>query len=131
MAVTAHSPGPSSPSAEDDLASLIEGLEGDLALIRDVAAQIGNIANQTNLLALNATIEAVRAGDAGKGFAVVASEVKSLSVNTKSATDQITEVTESVAGRVAKVKQAVRIQHGQSTGGAQILGSPEEPATTG
>lgn len=105
MAVTARRSAAS--STEEDMASLIEGLEGDLALIRDVASQIGNIANQTNLLALNATIEAARAGDAGKGFAVVASEVKSLSVNTKSATDQITEVTASVADRVTKVKQVM------------------------
>ncbi|NQW12308.1 MAG: chemotaxis protein [Alphaproteobacteria bacterium] len=107
MTATARAPVAFSSSSNDDVANLIEGLEGDLALIRDVAAKIGKIASQTNLLALNATIEAARAGEAGKGFAVVASEVKSLSVNTKSATDQISDVIASVTDRVARVKQAL------------------------
>ncbi|MEJ2434532.1 MAG: methyl-accepting chemotaxis protein, partial [Pseudolabrys sp.] len=50
---------------------------------------IRNIAGQTNLLALNATIKAARAGEAGKGFAVVAAEVKSLAVQTATATEEI------------------------------------------
>ena len=58
--------------------------------IGDVVKLIGDIAGQTNLLALNATIEAARAGDAGRGFAVVASEVKSLTVQTAKATEEIT-----------------------------------------
>ncbi|MEJ2625989.1 MAG: methyl-accepting chemotaxis protein, partial [Pseudolabrys sp.] len=57
--------------------------------IGDVVDMIRDIAGQTNLLALNATIEAARAGDAGRGFAVVAQEVKSLAVQTASATEKI------------------------------------------
>ncbi len=57
--------------------------------IDDVIKLIQNVAGQTNLLALNATIEASRAGEAGRGFAVVASEVKSLSVQTAKATEEI------------------------------------------
>ncbi len=59
--------------------------------IGEVVSFINTIASQTNLLALNATIEAARAGEAGKGFAVVASEVKTLSLQTRQATDQIGE----------------------------------------
>src|SRR3546814_3131553 len=72
--------------------SVITDLEADLNLIRDVARRIDQIAGQTNLPALNATIEAARAGDAGRGFAVVAGEVKTLSGNTKEATDQFAKV---------------------------------------
>jgi methyl-accepting chemotaxis protein len=67
--------------------------------IGDVVKLIQQIAGQTNLLALNATIEAARAGEHGRGFAVVASEVKSLAVQTASATNEI-------AGHIMAVQTA-------------------------
>src|SRR3954470_20082294 len=67
----------------------VDGLKASPAEITNVVSLISAIAKQTNMLALNATIEAVRAGDAGRGFAVVASEVKSLSLATQEATEEI------------------------------------------
>jgi NO-binding membrane sensor protein with MHYT domain/methyl-accepting chemotaxis protein len=85
----------------------IMSLADSASKIGDVIKLIQNIAAQTNLLALNATIEAARAGAAGRGFSVVAAEVKSLSVQTAKATNdiagQIGSVQESVRGAVAAI----------------------------
>ena len=105
-------------TAIENTQSVITDLEADLNLIRDVARRIDQIAGQTNLLALNATIEAARAGDAGRGFAVVAGEVKTLSGNTKEATDQIAKVIATVEKRIETLKrtlsEADRFDHTRS-----------------
>jgi len=68
---------------------------------------IEGIAQQTNLLALNATIEAARAGEAGKGFAVVASEVKTLSGQTRTATEDISKLIEGLQTVVSRLFSSV------------------------
>jgi methyl-accepting chemotaxis protein len=70
----------------NELIGMLSRATGEIA---DIVDTIAAVASQTNLLALNATIEAARAGAAGRGFAVVASEVKSLSVETAKAAQDI------------------------------------------
>jgi NO-binding membrane sensor protein with MHYT domain/methyl-accepting chemotaxis protein len=84
-------------ATNDEIGGLVKAAQ----TIGDVVKLIHSVAGQTNLLALNATIEAARAGEAGRGFAVVASEVKSLAIQTASATDQI-------AAQIAAVQASTR-----------------------
>jgi methyl-accepting chemotaxis protein len=91
-------------ATDDEIAGLATGAQK----IGDVVKLIRDIAGQTNLLALNATIEAARAGEAGRGFAVVASEVKSLAVQTASATEEIANHILAVQNSTSSAVEAIR-----------------------
>lgn len=93
----AHSTGLASQRVTDAAAlagearELVSALGDSTHAIGAIVSTISDVARQTNLLALNATIEAARAGAAGRGFAVVAAEVKTLSVETSAAAQDIRE----------------------------------------
>ncbi|MEM7653960.1 MAG: methyl-accepting chemotaxis protein, partial [Pseudomonadota bacterium] len=91
----------------EGLSKAIHDLDTEVTEIGTVITMITDIAEQTNLLALNATIESARAGEAGKGFAVVAGEVKSLSGQTHSATDEISNKIKAIQDRVHTMVQGV------------------------
>src|SRR4051812_2193461 len=84
--------------------------------IAGIVDTISAVARQTNLLALNATIEAARAGAAGRGFAVVAGEVKSLSVETSNAANdirsRIARLRESAGSSIKAVEQVMAVIQG-------------------
>ena len=94
-----------------------ENLKERSESVREITNMILNISAQTNLLALNASIEAARAGEAGKGFAVVADEIRQLAEQTKSATEQITDILDKLAvdanDVVIKVDESVAISNAE------------------
>ncbi|MBO5336709.1 MAG: HAMP domain-containing protein [Lachnospiraceae bacterium] len=68
--------------------------------VKQIAEEIGTIANQTRMLSLNAQIEAARAGTMGAGFAVVATEVGKLSDEIDSAVTEINSINSQVQSAV-------------------------------
>lgn len=85
-----------------EAAGILTTLEAAASEISQIVGTIDVVARQTNLLALNATIEAARAGEAGRGFGVVAQEVKSLSIETKHAVNDI-------RSRIERLEQTTRL----------------------
>lgn len=86
---------------EELTAAVKESNKADkISLLTD---DILSIASQTNLLALNASIEAARAGEAGRGFAVVADEIRQLADSSKTAANNIQEISSDVVKAVHKL----------------------------
>ncbi len=75
-----------------DMISAITSISESSQKILSMIKTIDQIAAQTKLLALNATIEANRAGEHGKAFAVVAQEVRDLSVHSKEAAKETSDL---------------------------------------
>lgn len=92
-----------SETAGQEVKSSLVLLQENTASMKQIVSMISDIAEQTSLLALNASIEAARAGEAGRGFAVVAGEVNNLSVQTQSATTDISKLIDEIGAQVGSV----------------------------
>lgn len=75
--------------------------------IGSILTVISDVASQTHLLSLNASIIAAQAGVHGKGFAVVASEVKELAEKTRTSTEKIDAVIQSVQSEARQALNAM------------------------
>ena len=80
---------------------------GKIEQVKQIAAEIGNIASQTQLLSLNAQIEAARAGAMGAGFAVVATEVGHLSNDIDQAVTEINAINGQVLEAVSTINEVL------------------------
>lgn len=78
----------------EDILLHIESVIQKIQLNTNVVTQISL---KTNILALNAGIEASKAGDYGRGFSVVANNIRTLSDESKSATEQIAIIANEVS----------------------------------
>ncbi|MDD1694647.1 MAG: methyl-accepting chemotaxis protein [Methanoregula sp.] len=99
----------------------INALNERMKEISNIVKMIADISSQTNLLALNAAIEAARAGEHGRGFAVVAGEVRNLAGESKTATNQIGELINSIQDNSNKTATAIKSSYNEIQSGIESV----------
>lgn len=94
--------------ANDEMKNTVAELQSKTNQVKSITDIILGISSQTNLLALNASIEAARAGEAGKGFSVVADEIRNLAEQTRTETENITNIIESLSSEAQAMTEKAK-----------------------
>ncbi|WP_019122510.1 methyl-accepting chemotaxis protein [Brevibacillus massiliensis] len=106
-------------SSHRAFAELQESVEDILKIL----VWIRDISKRTKLLSLNARIEASRAGQAGLGFGVVADEIHQLSVQTETATRDISELLQQASDKLEAVESHLMKTDGTAQNSMKTLGA--------
>lgn len=85
----------------------IETSTAETSKISAILKDIEEITSRTNLLAINASIEAARVGDAGHGFHIVAEQIRTLSVQSKQASENVKRILEGLTEALNTTGQKV------------------------
>lgn len=110
----------------ESIAETILSLSEKTQAVGDIIATVKDIAEQSKMLALNASIEAARAGEHGRGFAVVASEMRTLSAQSKQATNQVRGILNEILASANKAVLVTEAGSKQAESGVKMAGQAGE-----
>ncbi|MBN2804571.1 MAG: methyl-accepting chemotaxis protein [Deltaproteobacteria bacterium] len=87
----------------NDIVESSNKLKKELEEVDRIIESVAGVTQQSHTLSINASIEAVKAGDAGKGFAVVANNIRTLSQQSRLATEQVRKTLTEIQTAIAQI----------------------------